>query len=235
MWNAIVSIIVTSWREAASQVGHALPNLLAALLLFAFGVLVAVLAGHVARWTLVAARVDRAAARLGIAEPLQRLGVSGVARVLAAGLKWAVIAAAFIPALYTLDPRVASDLVGRTLLYLPHLAVAVVLLWVGITLSRFLARGVLIAAVNHGVASPRLLALVTRTVILLITIAIVLEHVGIGRSVVLMAFGLLFGGAVLAAALSLGLGSREIVRRWIEARFAQDEGRGKPEETFQHW
>ena len=121
--DALVSVIGKSWNEVGRQLAQVLPNLLAAFLLFAFGILAGVVVGGVARWTLVAARVDRAAARLGVAEPLAQLGIVSVARLLAAALQWTVIAAAFIPALYTLDPRVASDRRPR-LLYLPHLAVA---------------------------------------------------------------------------------------------------------------
>lgn len=234
MWNALVSIIGKSWNEVGRQVAQALPNLLAAFLLFAFGVLAGVVVGRVARWTLVAARVDRAATRLGVAEPLAQLGITSVARLVAATLKWTVISAAFIPALYTLDPRVASDLASRALLYLPQLAVAVLLLWIGTVLSRFLSRGVLIAAVNNQVASPRLLAAATRTAVLLVTLAIVLEHVGIGRTVVLTAFAVLFGGVVLAAALAVGLGSKDIVHEWLHARLKGGDQQ-RQEEPFQHW
>jgi hypothetical protein len=234
MWNALVSIIGESWNEVGRQVAQVLPNLLAAFLLFAFGVLAGVVVGRVARWTLVAARVDRAATRLGVAEPLAQLGIMSVARLVATTLKWTVIAAAFIPALYTLDPRVASDLASRALLYLPHLVVAVVLLWIGTVLSRFLSRGVLIAAVNNQMVSPRLLAAATRTAILLVTIAIVLDHVGIGRTVVLTAFAVLFGGVVLAAALAVGLGSKDIVHEWLHARLTGGDQQ-RQEEPFQHW
>jgi hypothetical protein len=234
MWNALVSIIGKSWNEVGRQVAQVLPNLLAAFLLFAFGVLAGVVVGRVARWTLVAARVDRAATRLGVAEPLAQLGIMSVARLVATTLKWTVISAAFIPALYTLDPRVASDLASRALLYLPHLVVAVVLLWIGTVLSRFLSRGVLIAAVNNQMVSPRLLAAATRTAILLVTIAIVLDHVGIGRTVVLTAFAVLFGGVVLAAALAVGLGSKDIVHAWLHARLKGGDQQ-RQEEPFQHW
>ena len=120
------------------------------------------------------------------------------------------------------------------MLYLPHLAVAVVLLWIGTVLSRFLSRGVLIAAVNHQMASPRLLAAATRAAILLVTVAIVLEHVGIGRTVVLTAFAVLFGGVVLAAALAVGLGSKDIVHGWLDARLKGEDPQ-RQEEPFRHW
>jgi hypothetical protein len=43
-----------------------------------------------------------------------------------------------------------------------------------------------------------------------------LDHVGIGGSIVSLAFGILFGGIVLALALAVGLGSKDMVARSLE-------------------
>ena len=43
-----------------------------------------------------------------------------------------------------------------------------------------------------------------------------LDHIGIGRTVLLLAFGIVFGGIVLAIALAVGLGARDAVSRTIE-------------------
>ena len=233
MWQTFGSLMHESWQHLAAQLGHVLPNLVAGLVIFTIGVAAGILVGAIARRALVAVGVDRGAARLGVAEPLARLGITSPARFIAHALKWATIAAAFIPALYTLDPRVASDLVGRSLLYLPHLAVALALLWVGTVLSRFAARGVLIAAVNHELTSPRWLAGATRVGVMLVTVAVALEHLGIGRATVLTAFAILFGGATLAAALAVGLGSRDMVHDWLAKR--AQAGPASGQEPFSHW
>lgn len=234
MWQKLASVVRESWEQLAVQAAHALPNVLGSLLIIAVGVVVGLIVSVIARRTLVAARVDRAAVRLGVAEPLARVGISSLAQLVARVLMWGTILAAFIPALYTLDARVASDLVGRGLLYLPHLVVSLALLWVGFVASRFLARAVLIAAVNRDLGSPRLLAAATRTAVMLLTIAIALEHLGIGRATVLTAFAILFGGVTLAAALALGLGSRDFVRDWL-AKHAQTDSPADRSEPFSHW
>lgn len=235
MWQKLALVMRESWEQLAVQAAQVLPNIVASLLMIAVGVGVAVLVSALARRTLAAARVDRAAARVGLAEPLARAGVPSVARLVARLLKWVLVVGAFIPALYMLDARMASDLVGRTLLYVPHLVVAAVLLWIGFLVSRFAARAVLIAAVNGGMASPRLLAHATRAGVMLVTVAIVLEHVGIGRATVLTAFAILFGGVTLAAALAVGLGSRDLVRDWLAAHVAREAPPGVREEPFRHW
>ncbi len=74
----------------------------------------------------------------------------------------------------------------------------------------------LITAVNAGIVQARLLARTTRWVILLFAVATALVEIGIGRDMVLIAFGVLFGGLVLALALAFGLGGRHLAREILE-------------------
>jgi hypothetical protein len=52
--------------------------------------------------------------------------------------------------------------------------------------------------------------------VLVLTAAMVLDHLEIGGTVVDLAFGILFGGIVLTLSLAIGLGSRDLVSRSIE-------------------
>ena len=54
--------------------------------------------------------------------------------------------------------------------------------------------------------------------VLVLTAAMVLDHLEVGRDIVALAFGILFGGIVLTLALAVGLGSRELVSRSLESR-----------------
>jgi hypothetical protein len=235
MWYRFAAVMWESWEQLGVQVARVLPNVLAALMIAAGGVIVASLCAMIARRAMVVARVDRVASRLGVTDALARVGVTSVAQFVERALKWSIVAAALVPALYTLDARVASDLVGRVLLYAPHVAVAVVLVWFGTLLSRFAARGVLIAAVNRELISPRLLAAATRVGIMLVTIAIATEHIGIGQTTVLIAFAILFGGVTLAAAIAVGLGSKDIVRDWLSRQLRDRSRTSDASEPIQHW
>ena len=216
MWQTLEAVLNASWQQLGTQLSEKLPNVFAAAVLFVVGGLVGVVAGRLTGWVLARAKIDRGAARLGIMGPLSRAGVSSLATLMGRVVKWTIIGVALVPALYSLDARVASDLVGRSLLYLPQIVVAIVLLWVGFVLSRFLSRGVLIAAVNARMRAARLLAGATRSAVMLVAVAVAFEHIGIGRATVLTAFAILFGGVTLAAALAVGLGSQDIVRRWLD-------------------
>jgi len=100
--------------------------------------------------------------------------------------------------------------------YVTHIVGATLLVIAGSLLARFLARSVLIGAVNAQLQYARFLSMGIKWLVLVLTGAMALEHLGIGGSVVELAFGILFGGIVLTLALAIGLGSRDLVSRSIE-------------------
>jgi hypothetical protein len=114
--------------------------------------------------------------------------------------------------------------------------VGVVILAAGITGSRAVERSVLIGAVNMGLHSARLLGLGARWLVVILAFGIALDQLGVGGRVVPVSLGILFGGIVLALALAVGLGAKDVVARSLERRFptvpksleeSQEEDEGK--------
>ena len=109
-----------------------------------------------------------------------------------------------------------SQLTVRLFEYLPNVAAAILVLIVGTVVARYLARSVLIEAVNMNLQYARLLSVGVKWLVMVCTIAMALDHLQIGSDIVHLAFGILFGGIVLALALAVGLGSKELVSRSLE-------------------
>jgi len=116
--------------------------------------------------------------------------------------------------------------------YLTHAVGAALLLVAGILIARFLARSVLISAVNAQLQYARVLSLGVKWLVLVLTAAMVLDHLEVGGNIVGLAFGILFGGIVLTLSLAVGLGSRDLVSRSLESRVEHAGERTHiPEET----
>jgi hypothetical protein len=116
--------------------------------------------------------------------------------------------------------------------YLTRAVSAVLLLVAGILIARFLARSVLISAVNAQLQYARFLSLGVKWLVLVLTAAMVLDHLEVGGNIVELAFGILFGGIVLTLALAVGLGSRDLVSRSLESHVEHTGERAHtPEET----
>jgi hypothetical protein len=112
----------------------------------------------------------------------------------------------------------AATLPLSLLPYLTHTVGALFILIAGTLIARFLARSVLIGAVNAQLEYARFLSLGVKWLVLVLTAAMALDHLQVGGVVVELAFGILFGGIVLTLSLAVGLGSRDLVSRSLESR-----------------
>jgi len=133
-----------------------------------------------------------------------------------------------------------SQISSLLLPYLTHSVGAIIILVGGNLIARFLSRSVLIGAVNAGMHYARFLSLGVKWLVLVVTTAMVLDHLQIGGDIVALAFGILFGGIVLTLSLAIGLGSRDIVSRSLERSTDQTPDAAqpttaRPTETLRHF
>ncbi len=121
--------------------------------------------------------------------------------------------------------------------YVPRVVGAIVLLFAGTLIARLLSRSVLISGVNMNLQYARLLGAGVKWLVLVLTAAMVLDHLAIGGAIVDLAFGILFGGIVLALSLAVGLGSRDLVSRSLEREVARQPApmAAAPEEQLHHF
>jgi hypothetical protein len=127
--------------------------------------------------------------------------------------------------LESFDGSLMEGFAGRILDYVPHIAAGVLILVLGVGIGGFVERSVLIRAVNLQIQSARLLSLGAKWLIVILSAAMTLHHLGIGGPIVTIAFSILFGGIVLALALAVGLGSQHAVGRALEKRLDREKRR----------
>jgi hypothetical protein len=167
---------------------------------------------------------------------------SSPTEIVSRGSFWACVLLGLIIGVSAFDASYATStpLPISLLPYLTHAVGAILLLIAGTLIARFLARSVLISAVNAQLQYARFLSLGVKWLVLVLTAAMVLDHLEIGGAIVALAFGILFGGIVLTLSLAVGLGSRDIVSRSLESHV--DRGNvtpivpsNGPGETFRHF
>jgi hypothetical protein len=233
MWQVVQQVFAQAWLQFTIQSLALLPNVLASLLFLAIGTALAVLAGRIAKFLLRRSAVERRATRLGLSSWLERAGILSATAVLVRLVQvgFATMTAALV--LYSLDAALASDLTRRFFLYLPNLVVGIAIFFIGILAARVVSRSVLIGAVNRGFPAARLLGSATRGGIVLLSSAVALDHVGIGRAIVPSALLILLAGVTLALALAVGLGTRDVVGRWIAGQISPPD-RAEADD-IQHW
>jgi hypothetical protein len=158
---------------------------------------------------------------------------SSPSALIARGSFWACVLLGLIIGVSAFDASYASAsaLPISLLPYLTRVVGAIFLLIAGTLIARFLARSVLISAVNAQLQYARFLSLGIKWLVLVLTAAMVLDHLSIGGVVVELAFGILFGGIVLTLALAVGLGSRDLVSRSLESHVERSAEHSMPPPT----
>ena len=197
------------------SVGNFLPGVLVFMVIMLAALIVAVVLRYGLSRALNGLDFDRRAALLGMS--LAEWTPSRSASTLVASVAyWTVLTLGLLLGLTALDAALPSQFALSVLEYMPHLVAALAILLVGGIVARFLARAVLIGAVNLGLHYARLVSLTVKWLVLIVAAAMALDHIGIGRTVLLLAFGIVFGGVVLALALAVGLGARDVVSRALD-------------------
>jgi Conserved TM helix len=224
VWSGLLQ--VREWLLAI------IPGLLVLMTLLAVGFLLGRLARVVVTRISRAIGIDRLLERWGVAPSLRRSGILRLpSEVLGLVCFWAIF---ILFAGVGVDGLALPGAPGATALlvaFLPPLFAAALILLVGWLVANFLRQGVLIAAVNARVPEARLLARGVQWSVLLFAAATALTHLGIGKEMVLVAFGITFGGVVLALALAFGLGGRNVARNILERRLRRE---APPQEHISH-
>ncbi len=216
----IQEIVSESIRAFLRGIGDFLPNILAAIVILIAGWLIArILKAAVGRG-LRMVRFPTLAERAGIDGFLEKGGVKqSTTGLLAVLVYWLAMLIVLLTAVNALRLEMASQLLNQILLYIPNIIVAVIVVVVGLYAANLVAGIVRTAAANAGIDEAELVATLARSALVIFTFAIALNQLRIGADIVANGFLLLFGAACLAGALAVGLGARDFVARYIDARF----------------
>ncbi|MGH7545696.1 MAG: mechanosensitive ion channel family protein [Gemmatimonadota bacterium] len=218
----MMDIIGESVGTFLRGLGAFLPRILAAIVILVVGWIVArILRAGVARG-LTMANFPRLAKQAGIED---FLGKGGVRRsssdVLATLVYWLVMLMVLVTAVNALRLEAASRLLGQVLLYIPNVIAAVIVIVVGMYAAGFVATLVRTAVANAGIEEAGFAAEVARYGLVIFTFAIALNQLGIGKNLIAPAVLIVFGAAGLAAAISVGLGAKDVVGRYLQKKFGK--------------
>jgi hypothetical protein len=232
MWEHLNRELSQSMNRIISRVADFLPGILALVIVVIFALPLAWIVSRLSRRSLRSIRFDERIQQWGMTA-LEDWSPSRSPTILVERVVyWLIVLFGLLVGLTALNAELTSRLAVRAIEYLPNLFAAVLVLVVGTLVARFLARGALISAVNMQIGSARFISLGVKWMVLVCAAAMALEHLGIGGAIVRLAFAILFGGIVLAMALAVGLGSKDVVSRSWERR--EEKETDESDQPFQH-
>lgn len=229
MWS---DIVWTALRDLNDRLAAVLPGILAMLTLAVVGLVLALVASRLLTRLARAVSFDRRAEAWGLVAALGRAGIRRPpSRVMGTVVFWGIFVLFATLAIDALAIPGTGRVTGFVFAWVPSVLGAALILVIGWLGANFLGQGVLIAAVNAGVPEARVLARAARWGVLLFASAMAVTHLGIAKEMVLVAFGITFGGLIFALALAFGLGGRSLAREILERRLRHEP---HPRETLTH-
>jgi hypothetical protein len=210
MWNQVREALNQSATNVLAGVAGLLPGALALVVSMLVATLLGWILAFVLRRALAGVDFDRRMTDWGWADIAGWTGVESPALLLSRVVLWATVFLGFVIGLSAFDPTLTAEVGRRLFGSAINLVTAVVILIAGNVLARFLARGIVISLVNMNIQHARLVSVAVKWLVLVMAAAMALDHLGIGGSIVELAFGILFGGIVLTLSLTIAMRSKEL-------------------------
>jgi len=214
-----VNLTLEPVRAFLVQLGEFLPKLILAIIILIVGWLLAKFIKVVVVKGLQAINFQVLTEKAGIDGFLQQGGIkTGMAGVLGILGYWLVILLTLMVAFNGLGLTYITDLVGRIVLFIPKVIVAVLILAIGLYFARFIAQAVSAYGKNVGMEDAELLGRISQYAIMVFVVLIALDQVNVVTDIIRQAFLILLAGVALALALAFGIGGQkaagDLLQRW---------------------
>lgn len=203
---------------AGEALGGFLPRLAGALVLLVVGLLVARLAARLVRGGLERAGADRLAERVGAGAVIERAGLgSSLSRLIGRALRLALVAITVFAALSLLGLQFLSDSLNSAVLFLPNLAVAALLVLVGVVLGGMARERV--DRSLHQMDLPLPLGRAAQVAVVAIFAITAAAQIAVSTAILLALVGILLAGVTATFALAFGLGGRGLASQLSAGRY----------------
>jgi hypothetical protein len=196
-----------SFAGLIQEIGGALPDIIAALVVFLVGLFIAPILGRMAARLMQWTRIDDLADKAGVTRMFRDLNMQvSIANAVGTIVRWFIILAFLLAAANILNWDEVTSFLYQILLYVPNVIVAVIILALGMIAGNFLQTFVRegIEATNTSI-NRNLLGNIAKWSVVAFSVFAALNQLHIAEELV----QILFAGIVLALALAFGLGGRE--------------------------
>jgi hypothetical protein len=229
--NQVLALILEPLKALYAQVSAFFPNVLAMLIIVLAGIFAARLIRAILLRTLRAIKFDAWSDRMGLTSMLRKGDLwSKPSAAVATVLFWLLIIVALLTGLSALHVRVIDDMISEVVTYLPRIVSAILILVVGYIVTGLVSRGLVISLVNSGFHFAKQFARAARILLIMLIIAMALEQLQVAPGVVVAAFSIVFGGIVLALAISFGIAGADLAKKMLE----QQDKKHDPARDIQH-
>ncbi|MCA9471704.1 MAG: mechanosensitive ion channel [Nitrospirales bacterium] len=205
-------VIWTFFQSLVETVGAYLPNVIGAFLITLTGWIAARTLSKLTGKLLRACGITALGEKVKFNETLKKVGVSlALDQIFSSLVYYIVLLVFFVSASEILGFKVVLDTLNRLIAYLPHVLGAFLILIVALYIARVIKDGVQSASSSLNLAYAWLLGSSLEVLIVGFGIVMALTELGMDMTIFTANITIIIAGAVLAMAISIGLGSRSIM------------------------
>ena len=229
MRQTILQALEQVYGNLVHMIAEFLPRFLVMLIIIAIGLLVAFALKYILRALLRLTKLDRVSEEAGASRVLRMAHLPSMTELLCRSIFWVTWLGFILVGLSVLGVAGLQEQISRLFRFLPEVFVAILILFLGAVIANFLSRTALLAAVNAGHPSAKILSWSIRFGIWILAISMTLEELGVARQTVISAFSIIFGASMLGLAIAFGLGGQDLARKCLE-RYLGDTKKEKDKE-----
>ncbi|MCP9234853.1 mechanosensitive ion channel domain-containing protein [Lewinella sp. JB7] len=198
----------------------ALPRVFAAIVVLLLGWLLARLISRGVVRLLTVAKFDALADRVGANTMIARANVKRTpSDLIGRFIYWVLMLVVIITAADTIGWSAVSTEISKLLSYLPQLLAAVIFFIIGFYIVTFIRNAIRGATGSLGISAGRVISSVIYYLLLLIVSLTALEQAGVDTGIITSNMLVIVGAIMLAAAISYGFASREVMANILAGFF----------------
>ena len=209
-------VLLEPAKTVFSQIGQFFVNVLLVIIILIIGWVIAKIIRTLVTKVLRIIKLDQLSDRVELDNMLARGGISySLSELLGVICYWLALLVTFVVAINAVGLTIAADLLNRIVLYVPNIIAAIFILILGMFVATLLSNIIKTAANNAGLSQTKLLSKVVEIVVVIFTIAIALEQLGIAAKIIELIISIVLASIGLSVALAFGLGCRDMAAKFI--------------------
>ncbi|WP_185235363.1 mechanosensitive ion channel family protein [Teredinibacter franksiae] len=220
IWSeTLLTIMTTLWAKLAGF----LPNLVGAILLLVVGYFISRMVGFILAKGLERTGFNKLSEKVGVAATLTRANITlSVADIVGKLAFWIIMLTFLVTATETLGlPRV-SETIDEFVLYLPKVIAAALILIIGLFVAHFVRDLIRSGAEGIGVEYAKPLSSAVYGILFVVIVSLSIGQLEVDTGLLDNVISILIGAIGIAAALSLGLGTRDLAANILAGVYARD-------------
>lgn len=220
IWSeTLLTIMTTLWAKLAGF----LPNLLGAIVLLVIGYFLSRMVGFILAKGLDKAGFNKLSQKVGVAAILARANIPLAAADIVGKLAfWLIMLTFLVTATETLGlPRV-SETLDEFVLYLPKVIAAALILIIGLFVAHFVRDLIRGGAEGIGIEYAKPLSSAVYGILFVVIVSLAIGQLEVDTGLLDNIISIVLATIGIAAALSLGLGTRELAANILAGVYARD-------------